>query len=91
MVRDTLVATLSNKVSDLPLSLPLPVQPLMLNALPPLIEESVRLAVVIPLRLSVVLGADNWLLASVKEPLTESVTVPVLPPGRTATRFPSSH
>ena len=58
-----------------PLSVPLPVQPVTVKVC--VLPLSVRLAVVIPLKLSVVLGAVNRALASVKEPLAESVIVPV--------------
>ena len=73
--RTTLLDTLSARVSDVPLSVPLPVQPVTVNVLPPE-PLSVRLAVVIPLRPSDMLSVeDSKLLASVKPALLLAVTV----------------
>ncbi len=66
------------RVSDVPASEPAPVQPLTVNVLPPALV-SVRLAVVIPLRLSDVVPEVSLVLVKVKPAFSDTVAVSPMP------------
>src|SRR5580658_1521949 len=73
----TLLKRVSARISEVPLSVPLPVQPVTVKVLPPA-PLSVRFAVVIPLRPGDMPSVDvNEALVRVYRALLVAVTVPV--------------
>jgi hypothetical protein len=79
LVKVTLDDTLSTRLSDEPLSDPLPVQPLMVKASPPPLLVSVRLAVLIPLKDSDIGPAVSEVGERVKPDAFDAATVAVVP------------
>ncbi len=77
LVNVVFAATVSTRVSGEPVSVPFPVQPLMVKVLPPE-PVSVRLAVVIPLKPSAMPSVeDSDVLVRVNPPFSLAVTMPV--------------